>query len=131
KVPPKEGADVKKDDVLFEIDPTPYRAAMKQAEANLDLAKKNVDALVIQRDFNKRDYERVQMSGTGASPADLDKAATAYRSLEAQVKQAQSQVDVAQAALDIAKINLGYCTVKAPADGRIGRQLLDVGNMVQ
>jgi RND family efflux transporter MFP subunit len=113
----KEGDDVKKGDVLFVIQQKPFRDAVTQAE-------KNLDQLVAQRDFNKRNMDRMRTGGTGISPSDLDSAETAYRTSE-------SQVAAAKAALELARQNLEWTTIRAPFDGRIGKRLVDRGNDVK
>jgi multidrug efflux system membrane fusion protein len=115
--PVREGDDVTKGQVLFVIQQKPYRDALTQAE-------KNLEQLVAQRDFNKRNLDRIRTSGAGSSPADLDNAATAYRTSD-------SQVAAAQAAVEIAKQNLEWTTIRAPFDGRIGRRQVDRGNDVR
>jgi RND family efflux transporter MFP subunit len=115
--PIREGDDVKKGQVLFVLQEKPFRDALTQAE-------KNYDQLVTQRDFNKRNLERVRSSGVGSSPADLDTAETAYRTSD-------SQVAAARAAVEIAKQNLEWATIRAPFDGRIGKRMVDRGNDVK
>jgi RND family efflux transporter MFP subunit len=113
----KEGGDVKKGDTLFVLQQKPFVDAVTQAE-------KNFDALVSQRDFNKRNMDRMRTSGTGVSVADLDNADTAYRTSE-------SQVAAAKATLELARQNLDWATIRAPFDGRIGKRLVDRGNDVK
>jgi RND family efflux transporter MFP subunit len=115
--PIREGDDVRKGQVLFVLQEKPFRDALTQAE-------KNYDQLATQRDFNKRNMERMRNSGAGASPADLDTAETAYRT-------ADSQLAAAKAAVEIAKQNLEWATIRAPFDGRIGKRLVDRGNDVK
>jgi RND family efflux transporter MFP subunit len=115
--PIREGDDVKKGQVLFVLQEKPFRDAMTQAE-------KNYEQLVTQRDFNKRNAERLANSGVGTSPADVDNAETAYHTSE-------SQVSAARAAVEIAKQNLEWATIRAPFDGRIGKRLVDRGNDIK
>jgi RND family efflux transporter MFP subunit len=115
--PLREGGDVKKGQVLFVIQEKPFRDALTQAE-------KNYEQLVTQRDFNKRNVDRIRSSGVGSSPADVDTAETAFRNSE-------SQVASAKAAVEIARQNLEWATVRAPFDGRIGKRLVDRGNDVK
>ncbi len=117
KPPIREGDDVKKGQVLFVIQEKPFRDALTQAE-------KTYEQLVAQRDFNKRNMERLRTSGVASSPTDVDNAETAYRTSE-------SQVAAAKAAVGIARQNLEWATVRAPFDGRIGRRLVDRGNDVK
>jgi multidrug efflux system membrane fusion protein len=113
----KEGADVKKGDVLFVIQQKPFVDAVT-------LAQKNLDQLLTQRDFNKRNMDRMRTSGAGASPTDVDTAETAYRTSD-------SQVAAAKATLELARQNLAWTTIRAPFDGRIGKRLVDRGNDVK
>jgi RND family efflux transporter MFP subunit len=115
--PIREGDDVRKGQVLFVLQEKPFRDALTQAE-------KNYDQLVAQRNYNKRNMERMQTSGIASSPADIDNAETAFRTAEAQVA-------AAKAAVEIAKQNLEWATIRAPFDGRIGKRLVDRGNDVK
>jgi RND family efflux transporter MFP subunit len=118
KEPPiREGTDVKQGQILFVVQEKPFRDALTQAERNLQ-------GLMIQRDFNKRNAERMRTSGTGTSVTDVDNAETAYRNSE-------EQVAAARATVEIAKQNLEWATIRAPFDGRIGRRMLDRGNVVK
>jgi multidrug efflux system membrane fusion protein len=117
KPPIREGEDVKKGQILFVIQEKPFRDALTQAE-------KNHEQLVTQRDFNRRNLDRIRTSGVASSPADLDNAETAYRTSE-------SAVGAAKAAVEMAKQNLEWATVRAPFDGRIGKRLVDGGNDVK
>jgi multidrug efflux system membrane fusion protein len=115
--PIREGDDVKKGQILFVLEEKPYRDALTQAEKNYEL-------LVTQRDFNKRNMDRMRSSGIASSPGDVDNAETAYRTSD-------SQVAAAKAAVEIAKKNLEWATIRAPFDGRIGRRQVDRGNDVK
>lgn len=113
-----DGADVKAGDLLFTIDPRPFQAQLAAAEANLAESK-------AQRDLSKVELTRA----TGL----LEKKAVAQQ----EVDTARNAVEVAearhrqhQAALETARLNLEYCTLKAPIEGRVGHRLIDVGNTV-
>jgi RND family efflux transporter MFP subunit len=112
-----EGSDVPKGKPLFVLQEKPFRDALTQAE-------KNYDQLVAQRDYNKRNMDRMRSSGVASSPSDIDNAETAFRTSEAQVA-------AAKAAVDIAKQNLDWATIRAPFDGRIGRRMVDRGNDIK
>jgi RND family efflux transporter MFP subunit len=116
KVAFKDGAEVKKGDVLFEIDPRPYQAQLDQAEANLKAAE-------AQREASKRTLERLRAAGT-APKADIDVADANYLA-------AAAQAVAAKAAVEVAKLNLEWTTIRAPIDGLIGRHLVDPGNLVK
>jgi RND family efflux transporter MFP subunit len=115
----KEGADVKKDEVLFLIDPDPYVAVLNQAKANLDLQK-------AQLIYNDQDYQRnvAAYAKSAVSKDDLDKSYAALETSKAAVKAADAAVRTAQ-------INVDYTKVRAPFSGRISRRLVDPGNDVQ
>lgn len=100
----KDGADVKKGDLLFTIDKRPYQAVLESANADLILAEANL----------KRQEELRAKQVT--APEDLDTAkANAMR---------------AQAAVDAAQVNLDYCEIRSSINGRIGLRQVDVGNTV-
>jgi multidrug efflux system membrane fusion protein len=119
KVAFREGQDVKRGDVLAEIDPRTYQAQLDQA-----LAKKAQDeATLANARIDLDRYLRLAATNSGSKQqADTQKALVAQ--LEAQVKSDQ-------AAIDNARTMLSYTKITAPADGRTGIRLLDEGNLVQ
>jgi membrane fusion protein (multidrug efflux system) len=113
-----EGTDVKKGQVLFQIDPAPLKAALHAEEAALARAQadeKNA-ALIANR---YRDLAKKEL----ISSQDLDTALANERTTAAAVKQAQANVEKA-------RLDLGYATVTAPIDGRAGRALVTEGALV-
>jgi RND family efflux transporter MFP subunit len=119
KVKFKEGALVKKGDVLFEIDPRPYQAVLNQAKAKVaqDEAQLTFDEAEYQRNLRL-------IVGRAVSQSDLDKSAAARG------------VDIANVAADNAvaasrQLDLEYTKVTAPISGRVSRFLVTVGNLVQ
>ena len=114
-----EGQDVKKGDLLFTIDPRPYETALKQAEANLekDLAlAKNAQA-------DARRYELLLQREVVARQQ-YDKFRTDSEALEATVL-------ADRAAVENAKIQLGYCSIHSPIDGRTGSLIVQQGNIIK
>lgn len=112
-----EGTDVKKGDKLFTIDPRPYDAAVKIAEANV---AKNVAVLK----GAELDLRRVTRTGsTAVSAAELDAARTA-------VESAKAAVAADEAAVNSARLQAGYTVITAPIDGRAGAILVTPGNLV-
>lgn len=113
-----DGANTKKGDLLFIIDPRPYQAALMQAEATLAQNHANLE-------WSRSELKRIQsLAGTGAvSASDIESKQNAVAVAEAQIK-------AGEAAVQQAKLNLEYCTLKSPIDGRTGRRLVDVGNVV-
>lgn len=114
----KDGADVKKGDLLFVIDPRPFEAALVAAEAQLaeDLA-----ALSYAREQVRRYKPLVEKDYITRD---------AYDEYLTEAKEAQALVEADRANVLQAELDLSYCTMYAPFDGRIGRRLVDVGNLV-
>ncbi len=120
KSPFKEGADVKKGDLLFEIDPRPYRAQYEAALAQKEVAEAN---LTYQKATHLR-FEELNKKQPGAvSQRELDQ-------YKAQEEQAQASLKLANANVASAKLNLDWTKVVAPIDGRISRYFLTHGNIV-
>lgn len=113
-----EGAFVKAGQEIFQIDSAPYEAALEQAQGDLETAQANLlnaqQKLARQQDLYKTKVNDVQ---------DLQNA-------EAAMQAAQGNVISSQAALDNAKINLGYCAITSPIDGKTGPYLINTGNLV-
>jgi RND family efflux transporter MFP subunit len=119
KVNFKEGAIVKKGDILFEIDPLIYKAALHQAEGNVASLQARVERL-------DADLARARrMVGTGAmSREDFDK-------VVGDRGEAVAMRDAAKAAVERAKLDVDYTNVVAPISGRVSRYLVTQGNLVQ
>jgi membrane fusion protein (multidrug efflux system) len=114
----KEGSDVKAGQVLFRIDPAPYAAAARSAEASLARAEANA----AQTKALAARYKPL-VEANAVSKQEYDNAVAAQKTAEA-------DVGVSRAALTTAHINLGYATVTAPISGRIGRALVTEGALV-
>jgi membrane fusion protein, multidrug efflux system len=115
----QDGENLKKGQLLFVIDPRPFKAQLDSAKANLAQAEAALDLAKIQF---ARDQELV---GTRAiSKQDYD-------TKKNTVDISQAQIDAAKAAIETAQINLEYCYIHSPIDGRAGARLVDVGNVVQ
>jgi multidrug efflux system membrane fusion protein len=100
----QDGAEVKKGDLLFTIDPAPYQAALDQAKAQAAL-----DQVTLRRQADLR-------AKNVTAPQDYDTA----------VANAQKS----QAAAEAAQVNVDYCYIKSPINGRIGLRNVDIGNLV-
>jgi membrane fusion protein (multidrug efflux system) len=117
-VPVQQGSDVKAGDVIYELQKTQYQAAVQSAQAQLESAQAGLRNAQVAYDraarLNKQGFEAQSV---------LD-AAVAARD------QAQASVLSAQSALAQAALNLSYCTIVSPIDGRIGAVTLTKGNLV-
>lgn len=141
-----DGANVKKNDLLFTIDPRPFEANVKQAEANLsrdqalkkqaeaNLAKdvaqakwgdaqvKRYRTLLDQGIIPREQYEELRTNSDSLNATvEADRAA---------VRSADEAIKVDAAAVESAKVQLSYCYIRSPIDGRAGQRLVDIGNVV-
>jgi membrane fusion protein (multidrug efflux system) len=114
-----EGADVRKGEALYLIDPAPYRAAVKSAEAELQRAQATLASNVSQLNRN-----RVLVKENAVSKQE-------FETTEAAQLEAAADVAAAKAALEVARINLGYTTVTAPIAGRSSVSAVTQGAYVQ
>jgi multidrug efflux system membrane fusion protein len=113
-----DGADLKKGDPLFTIDPRPFQAQLDSAQANLVQSKAALD-------FARIEFDRVKdlVESRAIARQDYDTRKNAVDVGEAQVKQNE-------AAVESARLNLEYTTIVSPIDGRAGHRLVDNGNVV-
>jgi RND family efflux transporter MFP subunit len=113
-----EGKPVKKDQLLFVIDPKPF-------EAQLDLAKGQLSKSIANMEYQKVQYLRLKelVKKGDISQSNYDEVAAKYAA-------AQAEVQIEKANVETAEINLGYCSMKSPFDGIIGEKFVDVGNLV-
>ena len=155
-----EGSDVKAGDVLYQIDPAPFKAAFDNVAANLDFTRKTTDqaraalaagmasvtrqkATLDLARINRRRFEdlfkdkAVSASDRDQAVTNADVAAAALQMAEAQVDNdrkaiaaSEAAVKQAKAAVETAQINLGYTKITAPISGRIGRSTVTDGALV-
>jgi membrane fusion protein, multidrug efflux system len=114
-----EGQDVRGGDVLVEIDPEPYQAALNQAQAN----KLRDEAMLENARLDLTRFTRLAATGA-ATTQQLDTA-------RAQVKQLEASIQSDQAAIYSAQVQLDYSRIRSPLSGRAGTRLIDAGNMVK
>jgi multidrug efflux system membrane fusion protein len=115
----KEGQDVAKGDLLFTIDPRPFQAALKQAEANLERDK-------VQAENAKANLQRYEvLIAKQAVPKQQ------YDQFRTTAEAAEATVRLDEAAVDNAKVMLGYCFIRSPIDGRTGNLLITRGNVIK
>ena len=155
-----EGSDVKAGQVLYQIDPAPFKAVMNNAVANLEAARKAADraraamnagiagvarqqATVAFARTNRQRFEdlfkdkAVSASARDQAVTEADVAEASLRAAEAQVESDRKAIAVAEAAiqqaealLETARINLGYTRITAPISGRIGKSNVTDGALV-
>ncbi len=128
----QEGQNVRKGELLAEIDPRPYQVALDQAIGNLDEAKgtlvKDQAALKDAQVNYVRDQELFRQQIIAKQQLDTQLAtADQFRGA---IEADRAGIAAAQAALDNAKLNLGYTKILSPISGRIGLRQVDAGNMV-
>src|SRR5213595_3203008 len=118
KVHFKEGKEVKKGDLLFTIDPRPYKAEYDHADAEYERA-------ISQTELAKNDFDRAKrlIATKAISEEDYDTKSKSYTAAPAAVRSAK-------AALESAKLNLEFTEIRAPISGRISRAAATEGNLI-
>lgn len=114
-----EGSAVKAGDVLFQIDPEPYRAAVAQARGELGVERASLDEATRNRDRIVPLYDK-----NAVSQRQRDEAVSAY-------EVAAARVASAEARLKAAELDLGYTSVRAPISGLTSREVRSEGSLVQ
>ncbi len=142
-----QGQEVRKGDLLFEIDPRPFQADLSKAEANLSRdsavlkqAEANLAKDIAQAKnaaIEQERYEKLFAKGVAAKEQ-YDSVRTNAEALEAAVKADQAAIDNAReairadrAAMETTKLNLSYCSIRSPIDGRTGSLLVNQGNVIK
>jgi len=115
----REGQEVKKGEILFRIDPRPFEAAARQAEAQAlrDAASRDQAA------SQERRYQELLEKNFVSKDA--------YAQYRTNAQTAQATAKATEAALENAKLNLEFTVIRSPIDGYVGRALLQAGNMVK
>jgi multidrug efflux system membrane fusion protein len=114
-----EGKDVHAGDVLVEIDPRPFQAALEQAQANK------------LKDEAQLANSRLDLARSGQLAAANHVSKQQLDTVGALVAQLEATVKADQAVIDMAQNQLGYSRIKSPIDGRAGTRLVDAGNIVR
>jgi membrane fusion protein (multidrug efflux system) len=128
----QEGASVKKGQLLFEIDPRPFQAALDQAEGQLAQAKAslaNAEAVQRRTELDVNRYTPLAKE-QAASQQDLDNAVQNDLAAKATVETAKALIKISEAAVETARINLEFTRLVAPIDGIAGQAQLQVGALV-
>jgi multidrug efflux system membrane fusion protein len=114
----RDGDTVKKGDLLFTIDPRPYQAELSRAEAELERVK-------ARQALAENDLRRAEKLRRSKAISEEE-----YDSRSKGVREFAGAVRSAEAAVQTARLNLEFTTIRAPIGGRIGRELITVGNLV-
>ena len=114
-----EGQDVTKGDLLFTIDPRPFQTALKHAEA------------VLARDLAQARYAREQVRRYGSLLKDGIVSQDQYDQLRANADALEGTIAADRAAVEQARLQLNYCSVRAPIAGRTGNLAVRLGNLVK
>ena len=128
----QEGALVSKGQLLFEIDPRPFQAALDLAEGQLAQATAqlaNAEAVQVRTQLDVERYTPLAKE-QAASQQDLDNATQNNLAAKATVATAKAQIKTAEAAVETAKLNLGFTRLTAPISGIAGQAQLQVGALV-
>jgi multidrug efflux system membrane fusion protein len=141
-----DGADVKKGAMLFTIDTQPFEASLRQAQANVskDIALKRQAEANLAKDVAQAKWGEVEVKRYGILVqggvvpreqyeqlrANADSLNATVDADRAAVHSADEAIKVDTAAVDSAKVQLSYCYIRSPIDGRAGQRLVDVGNVV-
>jgi HlyD family secretion protein len=125
-------ASVKKGQLIAQIEPSLFRAAVAQARANYAAAKAGYDKAIANRTLAERNYARelALFEQSLADRADLDASEGATESSRADVGAADASMQQARAALDQAVLNLSYTRIVSPIDGIVISRNIDVGQTV-
>lgn len=116
--PATDGADVKRGDLLYRIDPRDYQAVLAQVQAQTERDQASLD-------YAKANLDRgSDLTKTGFLSKD------SFQQRASAVAQGEATVVAGKAAIQAAEINLGYTVIKAPFDGRLGRNQASVGTLI-
>lgn len=115
----KPGSLVKKGDLLFTIDDRPYKADLARAEGQLQQAR-------AQQKLAELDFQRIKELRARSVVA-----VNEFDSKSSALMQSQGGTAVAEAEVENAKLNLEFCSIRSPIDGRVSRENVSVGNLVQ
>lgn len=114
----QEGAQVRKGQVLFQIDPRPFQAEVNRLNAETDSGRAKLELALANRQRGERLVEQGAL------------ARSEFERLTSEEKAARASLEAASAALNAAKLNLEFTRVTSPIDGRVSRAMITAGNLV-
>ncbi len=120
QLPFREGAEVKKGDLLFEVDPRPYKAQLDQAQGQVDLYKAQLKLAMVNLARNRA----IESSSPGSVSQQL------FDQGQAVVDEAKARVDAAERSMELYRLNYEFTRVVSPIDGQSSRYYRTLGNLV-
>ena len=120
QMPFQEGAEVKKGDLLFEVDPRPYKAQLDQAQGQVDLYKAQLKLARVNLARNR--------AIESASPGSVSR--QQFDQGQAVVDEARARVDAAERSMELYRLNYEFTRVVSPIDGQSSRYYKTLGNLV-
>ena len=125
-------SEVKKGQILAQIDPATFEANVQQNLASINNAKANLARLQAEEELAQKTYTRYKnlYARNFVAKSELDQAESNYKSIKAQINAARAQITQAQAQYKTAQTNLGYTKIIAPVDGTVISRKIDLGQPV-
>lgn len=125
-------SQVKKGQILAQIDPATFEATVKQNQAQIENARANLAKLQAIAEYDQKTYQRYKnlYAKNFVAKSELDQAYSTYKSDLAQIASARAQINQYQASLQTALTNLGYTKIIAPVDGTVISREIDLGQPV-
>lgn len=125
-------SEVKKGQLLAQIDPANFEAQVQQNQAQISNASANLAKLQAIADFDEKQYQRYKnlYAKNFVAKSELDEKYSTYKSDLAQINSARAQINQYQASLKTAMTNLGYTKIIAPVDGTVISRKIDLGQPV-
>lgn len=125
-------SEVKKGQLLAQIDPANFEAQVQQNQAQINNAIANLTKIQAVMDYDKKQYERYKnlYAKNFVAKSELDEKYSTYKSDLAQINAARAQINQYQASLKTAQTNLGYTKIIAPVDGTVISREIDLGQPV-
>lgn len=126
------GSVVEKDTILARIDPTPYEAALEQAEATLAHSEASLLQLEAKLRQAEREWKRAEtlLPDDAIAGTDYDTAQADYEAAKANLAAGKAMIRQNKASVKTARTNLGYCTIKSPVRGTVLDRRVNVGQTV-
>ena len=125
-------SEVKKGQILAQIDPANFEAAVQESQATINNAQATLARLKAEEDLASVTYKRYKnlYAKNFVAKSELDQAESNYKSIKAQINAANAQITQAQAKYKTALTNLSYTKIVAPVDGTIISRKIDLGQPV-